>query len=151
MDTSEIVLALVAGAKFVGTEGAKAVVKDAYSGLKDVISQRFKRAEPAIMLIEDDPQDAALIPIVEKKLVDTGAINDAELQEKAILLLEAIKNNLNNDTAQKIGIDLERIKAKTLRIRNLQSAGDTIVQVTDANIKGDLEIGDIYAGSSDPN
>lgn len=151
MDTSEIVMALVAGAKIVGTEGAKAVVKDAYSGLKGVISERFKKAEPAIVLIEDDPEDTALIPIVEKKLIDTGAINDMELQERAVQLLEAIKNNLDNTTAQRIGIDLEQIEANTLRVRNLRGADDTVVRLRDVKA-GDLEISDIQAkGKSDPN
>ncbi len=88
--------ALLAGAGLAATETMKAVVKDAYEGLKAKVKQWFvehKRpeGETALAMIEEEPEawKAALAASLKK----SGAADNEELLQAAQVLLQALQES----------------------------------------------------------
>lgn len=139
---SIIVSALAAGALAGLKPTAEAVVKDGYAGLKALLRRKYGSVD--VTPIEAKPESQAKRDSVAEDLKDAGAERDAELLEAARALLEAIQSRAP-ETGAAIGVDLEKVTAAALRIREVDAEG-TGVRVRDSNFAGDIEIGSVRAG-----
>jgi hypothetical protein len=82
---------------------------------------------------------------VKEDLAQTEAGKDRELLAMADKLLEAVSRHAP-DVAQSIGVKLEDIKSGgSLRIRDV-AAGNVAVDVSKADIHGDIDISSVRAG-----
>ena len=124
-------------------------VKDAYAGLKRLITDRYKGVDATA--VENKPNSEAKRASLEEDLKDAGAESDAELLAAAKAVIEAVRAD-NPKAGEPIGVDLERIEAEAIRIHHVQSTGGG-VRVRDAKVGGNIDISDVKSGErgSSPN
>ena len=136
--------AVVAGsaAALQGTVGD--VVKDGYAALKSIIAKRFSKVD--LTTVERDPKAPDARREVERQLRESGAPADTELLSQAKALLEEVARN-RPDLAAVVGVDLKGIKAGTIRIDDIISAGAG-VRVKDAVAAGDFVVSKVRAGGA---
>jgi Effector-associated domain 7 len=93
---SMIVTALVAGASAALKDTAVQAIKDAYSGLKGLISRKFASEVflgAALTLAEKKPDDKSRQELLQDELKSAKADEDSEVLKQAQALLELIKQN----------------------------------------------------------
>ncbi|MEU2107160.1 hypothetical protein [Nocardia sp. NPDC019255] len=95
--------------------------------------------------VEQQPDSVARRSVLVEDLQRAGAEDDQELLVAAQALLAAVRAH----EAAAVGVDLERVSAAALRIREVQSTG-TGVRVVGGTFVGDIEIGSVNAGKSEP-
>jgi hypothetical protein len=143
MEAVSIIVSAIAGGALAGLKPtAEAAVKDAYAGLKAVLRRKFGSVD--ITPIEAKPESQAKRDSVAEDLRDAGAERDVELLEAARALLEVLKNRAP-ETGPAIGVDLEKVTAAALRIRDVESEG-TGVRARDVQVSGDIDISGVRAG-----
>ncbi|MGW1887392.1 hypothetical protein [Streptomyces sp. NPDC001970] len=140
---SAIALGAVAGVQ----ESAAGAVRDAYQGLKRLISERYGSAVDVIP-VERRPESEAKRASLEEDLTAAGAAEDAELLDAARHLIEQVKNH-QSTAAPAVGIDLERIEAAALSIDTIEASG-TGVRVRQGKFTGDVTIANVRAGEEPP-
>jgi len=89
--TTAIVAAVQALAS---SDVVKGAVKDAYEGLKAVISRKWGDAAPitkAITAIEEDPKSKAQAAVLEEKVADVKAADNTEVLQALHALVEQMK------------------------------------------------------------
>ncbi|MFE1593040.1 hypothetical protein [Nocardia sp. NPDC058705] len=147
----ESVPAIVAEAIAVGavaglSDTAKQAVTDAYEKLKALVSDRVGSA--GVESVEQQPASAARRSVLAEDLQRADADSDHELLAAAQALLAAVRAHETGAGAA-VGVDLERVTAAALRIQHVESTG-TGVRVVGGTFDGDIEIGSVKAGKSDP-
>jgi hypothetical protein len=118
-------------------------VKDAYAGLKALLQRKFARVNVA--LVEDDPTSQSRQNVVKEDLAKVNADQDAEVIKAAQVLLDTVRDQAP-DMAIAVGVNLEDIKAASLRLSDIIATG-TGVNVQRADFSGDIEIRQVRAGS----
>lgn len=91
-----IVTALVAGAAAAAKEVGGEAVKNAYNGLKTLISGKFgakANVEAAIASVEQKPDSDNRKGVLKEELEAAGADKDAELLKQAQALVELLEKN----------------------------------------------------------
>src|SRR4051812_49039460 len=136
-------LALGAGA-VVGKEVVSAVVKDAYTALKDLIKRRYPQV--SVDPIEQMPASKARRGVVEEDLTSAGAGQDVELAAAAQALVELIQKQ-EPAAAQAVGVDLKEVSAANLRLADIVASGGG-VKVEKGTFSGDIDIRGVRAGVS---
>ena len=140
-----ITAAIVAGAAAGLTSTVSRAVRDAYDGLKGLLSARFPRVDLAP--VEELPDSPSKQESLAEDLVRFGADRDAEVLRLAEALTVVIAREAPQ-AAARVGVDLERVKGQFLEIRRVQGG----VRVRDAETSGGITITDVQAGGgSDPN
>jgi hypothetical protein len=140
---SVVVTALAAGAAAGLKPAAEQAVKDAYAGLKSFIQRKWQHV--SLASLEANPTSEPRRAVVKEDLAQTEAGKDRELLAMADKLLEAVSRHAP-DVAQSIGVKLEDIKSGgSLRIRDV-AAGNVAVDVSKADIHGDIDISSVRAG-----
>jgi hypothetical protein len=92
MDETQLVTALVAGATIAGVELVKETTKDAYRGLKQVVSKVFgTRAERAIEKVEAAPGDSVARQDLVKLLPSLSSEERSEIQPAITAFLQALE------------------------------------------------------------
>lgn len=147
---SETVPAIVAEAVAVGAaaglgDAAKQAVVDAYQKLKGVVSGRY--GQVGVELLEQQPDSEARRAVLVEDLQRAGADGDGELLAAAQALIEVVRAH-EAAAGVAVGVDLERVEAAALRIREVSSTGAG-VRVVDGSFEGDIEIGSVQAGRRD--
>jgi hypothetical protein len=140
---SFIVAAIAAGAAAGLKETAAAAVKDAYSGVKVWIQNRYRGVDLGVL--EQKPGSEAKRASLAEDLEDADAGSDAELLELTRQLLAAVDRH-DRAAAAQIGISLDDLKAASLRITGLEAEGDAEIRVARGEFAGDVEISDVQAG-----
>jgi hypothetical protein len=140
---SLVVTAVVLGASAGLQDTATQVVKDAYAGLKKLLTRR----EVDVSGVERRPASDAQRAALEETLTDAPDAVDDELLAAAQAVTDAVAEH-EPDTAPALGVDLERVKAGFLQIRSVDSAG-TGVRGRDLDIADGITIGDVVAGRPD--
>ena len=138
-------LALGAGAT-AGQEAVKAVVKDAYEALKELIKSRYPRV-PTEQL-EQAPESKNRRAVVEEDLATAGAGQDAELLARARALVELVQRHAPAAAAA-VGVDLKEVAAANLRLADIAASG-TGVRVEKGTFTGDIDIRGVRAGGVPP-
>lgn len=143
MEPVSIIVTAIAGGALAGLKPtAEQAVKDAYAGFKALLRRKYGSVD--VTPIENKPESQVKRDSVAEDLRDAGAEQDPELLEAARALLELLKNRAP-ETGPAIGVDLEKVTAAALRIREVKSEG-TGVRVRDSQFTGDIEIGSVNAG-----
>ncbi len=110
---SAVTLSLALGAGVVaGKEVVSALVKDAYTALKDLIKNRYPNV--SLEQLEQAPGSNNRRAVVEEDLTVSGAGQDTELLAVAHKLIELVQQQAPA-VAPAIGIDLKDIAAANLR------------------------------------
>jgi hypothetical protein len=105
---SAILGALVAGASAAGAEVGSAALKDAYLGLKTVLTDTY--AFVSTKLLEKKPADPGFQEAVRSELAaSVGLIDDPLVLEKTKAIQDAIAA-LPSEKAAVLGIDIETLK-----------------------------------------
>jgi hypothetical protein len=140
---SAIAISLALGAAATaGTEVVKAVVKDAYDKLKELIRSRYPKV--SLDQLEQAPESNSRRAVVEEDLSRAGAEKDAELVTAARTLMELIQQQAPG-VAAAIGVDLKDVEAANLRLRDIAASG-TGVKVEKGKFSGDIDIQRVRAG-----
>jgi hypothetical protein len=149
---SAIALSLALGAGAVaGKEAVSALVKDAYTALKDLIRNRYTTV--SIEQLEKAPGSKSRRAVVEEDLTASSAGQDAELAAAAHHLIELVQQHAPA-VASAIGVDLKDVAAANLRLADIAASG-TGVKVKGGTFTGDIDIRGVRAGvapgSREPN
>ena len=91
-----ITTAIMAALGVMGSEVIKSGVKDAYEGLKAVIRGKWGKSAPiskAIAALEEDPQSTAQAAVLEEKVGQVKATDDAEVVQALHALVEQMKTD----------------------------------------------------------
>jgi hypothetical protein len=86
-----IVGALVAGAVAATKDVTAQAIKDAYSGLKSLIVQKYGKAASAVELLAEEPESKPHQEVAKMALEKAGVSQDAELAAQAKALLDLLK------------------------------------------------------------
>jgi hypothetical protein len=136
-----IVTALALGAASLQDAAAHAV-KDAYIGLKALI----QGAGVSLDQLEAAPNSKARRAVVEEDLARTDIAQNAEVWRKVQDVFQAIQNQAPGAGAA-IGVNLEEIRAASLRISDIIATGGG-VNVKRAELAGDIDISGVRAGAT---
>ncbi|NKY60928.1 hypothetical protein [Nocardia flavorosea] len=137
--TAVVVSAIAAGAAAGVSDTAAQVVKDAYLGLKDLISRNYRGVD--VSGVERKPESESKQASLAEDLDDAGAAGDAELGAAAVAVLQAVQQH----HPQVVGADVSGLVAAVLEISDIASAGDG-VRVTGSEIAGTVKISGVRAG-----
>jgi hypothetical protein len=141
---SSIFAAVVAGSTVALQSTISDLVKDAYAGIKRIISDRYTSVD--LQRIERDPAAPENRSALDRQLRESGAAHDTDLLLQANALLDEVARS-RPDLAAVIGVDLAGIRAGTVRIDDIVSAGSG-VRIKDAIAGGDFVISNVRAGAS---
>lgn len=135
--------AVASGAVAGVTDTAAQAVKDAYAGLRELITDRYRHVD--VSGVENAPGSEAKRGALAEDLADAGAGEDAELLAAARLVLAAVRAHAA-DTGPAIGVDLQRLEAAAVRIGEVSAQGIG-VRGRDWAVTGDVEISGVRAGN----
>ncbi len=140
--TNPIVTALVLGATSALKSTAEQAVKDAYSGFKSLLLRKYPKV--SVTQLEEKPESESRRAVVTEDLKDTPAAQDAEVLQHAKNVLDAVEKHAP-EAAAAVGVNLENIRAASLRISEIQATGAGVL-VKSAEVSGDIEIHGVRAG-----
>jgi hypothetical protein len=136
---SLIVMAMVAGAAAGLKPTAEAAVKDAYTGLKRLIKQRFERV--SVDVIEGDPSNSMRQRILKDDLQKTGAGQDPDVLKQAQEVIDTVLAHAPQ-AATSVGIKLDDLTAASVSLKRILA--DRInIEASRAQIRGDFVIEDV--------
>ena len=142
-----IVLALAAGIAAGAKSTAESAVKDAYDGVKSILKRKYN--PPSLGSLEAKPESELKQASLREDLAETEAGKDEELLRKVDELVETLKSQ-QGEVKEIIGIDIEEIKAESLKIQKVISEGSGI-QIKKSEFKGNIDIGEVNAGGMQGN
>ena len=149
-----IVIALALGAAAGLKSTAEQVVKDAYSGLKHLIIERYQVVKPGVDLIESNPESENFKDTAKELLQTTDADQNEELLRQAQNLTELVKKYAP-ETVGEINVKLSDIEAiGNFRVSDLAASGDKAridVNVERVKASKDFEVTGLRAtGGKEP-
>ncbi|WP_328392836.1 hypothetical protein [Nocardia sp. NBC_00416] len=140
--TAVVVSAIAAGAAAGVSDTAAQMVKDAYRGLKDLLSRKYEQVD--VSGLERKPDSEVKKQSLAEDLDDAGAAGDAELGAAALAVLGAVRQH----HPQVVGAEVTNLVAAVLEISDIASAGDG-VRVADSEIAGAVKISGVRAGRTE--
>jgi hypothetical protein len=145
MDPISLVVAAVAlGASAGLSETTTAVIKDAYSGLKKLLTRRNVDVSGVERRPDSPTQRAALTEMLN----DTPDAIDDEVLAAARTLTDAVAAH-TPDAAQVVGVNLRDVQAEFLRIGSVRSTGGGVA-VERGRFTGGIDIGQVASGTAAP-
>ncbi|MEU2258441.1 hypothetical protein ABZ540_35335 [Nocardia xishanensis] len=138
--TAVVVSAIAAGAVAGVGDTAAQVVKDAYAGLKDLLSRKYEDVD--VSGLERKPDSDTKKASLAEDLADAGAAGDVELGSAAAAVLEVVRQHTPQAV---VGVDVAGLIAAALTISDVASTGDG-VRVSDSEISGPAQISGVRAG-----
>ncbi len=144
---SMLVAALAAGAVAGLKDTATAAVKDAYSGLKKLVTSHYPGVNASGL--EKHPDDKSRRNIAAQDLVDAGADKDEGVLQKAKELLELVRTQ-DPEALRAIGVNLTDAQVGSLDLSGIFATGEGAIGVQAPGLKsaGPVVIKDVHAGSS---
>jgi hypothetical protein len=140
---SAIALSLALGAGAIaGKEVVSAVVKDAYTTLKDLIKKRYPKV--SLDQLEQAPESKNRRAVIEEDLTASKAGQDTELVAAARKLVELVQQQAPAAAAA-IGVDLKDVAAANLRLSDIAASGSG-VKVDHGTFTGDIDVRGVRAG-----
>jgi hypothetical protein len=134
--TVTIVTALAAGAAAAAKDVATKAVKDAYSGLRKLIVDRYQKAAPFVEAVESNPTSEPEQKVLLNQL--NQAHSDAEAKSLAVALLDALQELQNDPRAQAV-FDFGKLRAaKNFELSDIQFSG-TLLRASEATFEGDFK------------
>ena len=136
--TTTIVAALVAGAVAATKEVATSAIKDAYHGLKRLVTDWYKGVKDAVAAVEADPDSDSERTVLAKRLESTGAVADEDLKVAAQALLDAVQELRGVEAAAAL-FDFDRLRvARNLELSDIEALG-TVFKGRDVEVQGDFK------------
>jgi hypothetical protein len=120
---------------------AHAVVNRAYQQVRDHLERVYPDLE--LSIVEQGPALPARRAVLREELEKTQAADDAVLLALAAALGEALASH-QPQAAQVVAVDLQEVRAKLARFRNLASSGDGL-RVKESEFD-ELEVDSVAAG-----
>lgn len=150
--TITIVSALAAGAAAAGKDVATDAIRDAYAGLKRLITERYQRAAPFVEAVVAEPTSKPEQKVLAKQLDQAKVGQDQQLRKLAEQLLDAI-HDLRSEPKAVALFDFDQLQlarnanfkdieaVQVLRIRGKAKIGGdlTVEGVRQAPIRGTAE------------
>jgi dihydroxyacetone kinase DhaKLM complex PTS-EIIA-like component DhaM len=137
--TATIIAALVAGATAAAKDVATNAVKDAYSALKRLISDRYAKAGPFVDAVTAYPSSKPEQQVLAKQLENAGAAKDEDLKTGAQQLLDALQK-LNQEPKAAALFDFGGLlKARNFELTDIEAIGPILRVKGDATFEGDFE------------
>ena len=122
----------------------ESLISEAYETLKSILKSKFGESSKllgTVRELEEDPKDDVTKDTLVKRVAQVQADKDNEILEAAKTLLKAIESDPK--TATIVGIDLEEIKAESLKINNIVSTGIG-VSVKKGEFQGSIAISNVF-------
>ena len=143
---TDMVTAIAAGAVSAFKDDAKDAVKNAFVGLKTLITGKYPTTATSLAQLEQKPSLAGRRQSLAEDLQEAGASNDDELAGHAATLI-AIIGKEDPDAARAIGVDLKDFEAANVTLRKVKASGTTAtsVRLHAATVHGDIIIEDVTA------
>lgn len=138
-----IATALAIGAAAGMKDTAGTAVKDAYAGLKRLITERYHDVD--VTSVEQKPDSRAERELVAAGLAGATAGEDVELLVAAQHVIDTVYAH-SPDIGPALGVDLERIRAESMRIRDVAAEG-TGIRGRDWEVSGDVTISGVRSGN----
>ena len=137
-----VVTAVALGASAGVTDTTSTAIKDAYAGLKRLLSRR----QVDLSAIERNPKSTVQRDALRETLADSPDAVDQELLDAAEQLTDAVAAD-EPRAAEVVGVDLKDVRAGFIQVRSISSTG---VGFRGAGliVDGGLDIGDVQAGRS---
>ncbi|MFD4444689.1 hypothetical protein ACFWPK_33410 [Nocardia sp. NPDC058519] len=142
--TAVVVSAIAAGAVAGVGDTATQVVKDAYAGLKSLLSRKYTDVD--VSAVEKKPDSQPKKDSLAEDLDEAGAAGDQELGQAAAAVLEAVREHAPQVV---VGLDIDNLVAEALKVTDVESAGDG-VRVRNSRITGAAEFSGVRAGFPAP-
>jgi hypothetical protein len=139
--TTSVVAALVAGAVAAAKDVATSAIKDAYQGLKRLLSTRYAGTDDAIAKIEAKPEAAEEVKKLATHLERAGGADDPTLKDAAQALLAAIGELRNTPAAPLFDFDQLEV-ARNMKLSNIEAMG-TVIRARNTKVGGDFEVSGI--------
>lgn len=139
---SVIITALVLGAAEGLKPTAERAVKDAYSGLRELIKRKYNKVN--LELLENGPASEYRKKVVREDIANYGADTDNEVLKQSYAVIKAIEQYAPA-TAEHVGVKLTKIKADRIKIEDITSPGAGII-IEDATVGGDIIIKGVQVG-----
>ncbi|TFD49576.1 hypothetical protein E3T55_10880 [Cryobacterium frigoriphilum] len=139
---SLIVVALATGAAAALKPTAEAAIRDAYAGLKRLITDRYNQVD--VSPVERNPSSQAKRRSLEEDLHETDAAADDALLQEAKELFDLVAK-ADPAAARGVGVDLEDIDAAFVDIDRVRSGGIG-VRGRGWNVTGGVRISNVEAG-----
>jgi hypothetical protein len=144
MDPITVIVAAVAAGAATGlTDAASTAVKDAYAGLKRLITDRYSDID--LRPVEKKPDSEGRRLTLREDFEAAGAQDDDDLITAARELIAVVRAQ-DESVNRIVGIDLADIEAASLNIGKVRSTGDG-VRVERGKFAGDVNIENVRAGS----
>lgn len=138
--TLTIVSALVAGATAAAKDVATDAIKDAYAGLKRLVTDRYESTQAAVDAVDTDPSDSDEHKILAKRLNNTAVDKDTDVKAAALALLEAIDKLKDNQSASAL-FDFERLRvAKDVKLKDIEFVSGAFFSGKDVEVEGNFEV-----------
>lgn len=140
-----IVTALVLGAAAGLKPVAEEAVKDAYTGLKTIIRDKYNKAISSVDDLEEKPESQARREVVKEKLADIGADQDENLVDAAQEMIKVVEEH-EPASAGRMKIDLKRVKAGSWTMKDLIAAGELTIEADTVDVD-ELDISGLRSGA----
>ena len=135
--------ALIAGAVAGVTGVATDAIKEAYTGLKNIIATKFGKTRGAMDALEEDPNDEDAQKLVTKRLAEAKVADDAEVQAAATKLDALLKAHGLGSVAQNAtGTGNVQVAGSSNTTHTYTSTGNTGITNQGSTIHGDVFQGD---------
>ncbi|WP_287001418.1 MULTISPECIES: hypothetical protein [Gordonia] len=141
---------LVAAAVAIGaSEGArdttKKVISDAYTALRNWLTNKYVSVSAEISGLEAEPDEELRRALLAKKLAAAGASEDMELLELAHMVLEAVEQQ-EPSLPRALGVALRRASVGgDIEVVNVSVDGGSGVIAEDIAANGSVRIGGVSA------
>lgn len=147
--TISAVAAVAAIATALSNGIASAAGKDAYEGMKRVVSRRFTAAEPALLEMERAPALASSGNALATRLEELGAFRDAEFRERVQALLETLNARRGAPEVSPL-FDFDALEVAGRFEMTDITAFNTVIKTRTANFKGNVTISGVHQTRGDP-
>lgn len=136
--TTTIVAALIAGAVAATKDVATSAIKDAYQGLKRLLTDKYEGAKDAVAAVEANPDSDTERKALAKHLESVGATADDDMRVAAQALLDAVQELRGVEAAAPL-FDFDRLRvARNLELTDIEALG-AVFNGRDVEIQGDFK------------
>jgi hypothetical protein len=143
---SMILGALVMGMSAVAKDVGGQVVKDAYNGLKRLITDHYKRGN-SIAALEEDPSSETQKKALQEGLQKAVPTQDPEVLQEAVRKAKGLSQALAQvppSALEAVGVRIADLQALNARFADIEVTGSgTGLDIGTAKVEGDFTLGNI--------
>jgi hypothetical protein len=134
-----ILAALVAGATAAAKDVATNAVKDAYSALKHLISDRYAKAGLFVEAVTANPSSRPEQQVLAKQLEQAGVGEDEDIKSRAQQLLDVLQELRQEPKGAALFDFGGLLKARNFELNDIEAIGQLLHVRGDAIFEGDFK------------